>query len=233
MIRLLIKVMCLAVLTSTVIAEAQSERVIPVVEVNGTGPVRVAGRVIAKDQPSEAPRYSFEANVEMTDVSAKPILLIVVTLDALSTLPVSFNYREEKDYFFEPDMLQPGSIARLQGVLGRFGEPSRKEDFSVKVEPSARVKVAFVQFSDGSSWGEARAAEQALRNRQLSLRELEFLNEEYRQRSVEEFLSEFLQPTLLQPIFSLQELYRENLDLAPVLARLDSMLKNARARGAQ
>jgi hypothetical protein len=228
------KVMCFVLLAGTPFAGAQSKSVLPVLDVSEAGaPLRVAGSVTAKDQPSELPRYSFEGDIEMSNVSSKPILLMVLTLDVLSALPVSLNYREERDYFFESKTLQPGSSTKLQRVLGRFGEPSRKEDFAVEVKPFARAKVAFVQFSDGSSWGYAAAAEQVLRNRQLSLKQLELLNEDYRKRSEEEFLDEFLQPTLLQPIFGLQELYRERRDLAPVLARLDDMLENARTRSAQ
>jgi hypothetical protein len=230
----LAKVICFLLLVGTTFVAAQSESVLPVVDISEAGaPLRIAGRVTAKDQPSQVPRYSFEGDIEMSNVSGKPILLMVVTLEVVSALPVSLNYREERDYFFESKTLQPGASAKLQRGLGKFGEPSRKEDFAVEVKPSARARVTFVQFSDGSSWGDASAAEQVLRNRQLSLKQLELLDEDYRKRTGEEFLSEFLQPTFLQPIFGLQELYREKRDLAPVLARLDDMLENARARSTQ
>jgi hypothetical protein len=69
---------------------------------------------------------------------------------------------------------------------------------------------------------------QALQDRQLSLKQLEILKEDYQKRSEEEFPTELLKPTLLQPILGLQELYGENRELAPVLARLEDMLENAR-----
>jgi hypothetical protein len=226
--------MCFVLLTIAVVAGAQSKSVLPVSDVSKAGaPLKVAGRVTAKDQPSEVPRYSFESDIEMTNVSSKPILLMTVTLDIACTLPVGLKYSEEDDYFFESKMLQPGSMAKLQRVLGRFGEPSRKEDFTNEVNPSARSSVAFVQFSDGSTWGDAAAGERLLRNRQLSLKQLETLKEDYRKKGAAEFLNELLQPTLLQPVFSLQELYREKRDLALVLAGLDDMLENARARSTQ
>jgi hypothetical protein len=225
----LTKVVWLVLLASTAAAWAQSESVLTVVQVSKAGaPVTVTGRVTAKDQPSEVLRYSFEGDVEMTNISGRAILLMIVDLNIVSTLPISLDYLEEDDYFFEPKMLEPGSIAELQRRLGRLGEPSRKDDFTKEVKPSARAKVLFVQFSDGSTWGDAAAGERLLTNRQLSLKQLELLKEDYQKRSEEEFSNELLKPTLLQPILSLQELYRENKDLALVLARLEDMLENAR-----
>lgn len=228
------KLMCLVLLAATSLTGAQSDSVLPVVDISHSGaPLKVTGTVTANDRPFEVPRYSFAANVAMTNVSDKPILLMLVTLDIVTALPMSLNYLEEEDYFFEQRLLQPRSSAMLQRVLGKFGEPSRKEDFSVKAKPSAHARVTFVQFSDGSSWGDAVAAGRSLSNRQKALERLEVLDQVYRKRGKKEFLSQLLQPTLLQPIFSLQYLYREKGDLTPVLANLDNMLQTACARSAQ
>jgi hypothetical protein len=223
------KVVWLALLASTAAAWAQSESVLTIVQVSkADSPVTVTGRVTAKDQPSEVLRYSFEGDIEMTNISGRTILLMIIDLNIVSPLPVNLDYLEEDDYYFEPKMLEPGSIAELQRRLGRFGEPSRKEDFTNEVKPSARAKALFVQFSDGSTWGDAAAAKRLLTNRQLSLKQLEILKDDYQKRSEEEFSTELLKPTLLQSILSLQELYRKKQGLAPVLARLDDMLENAR-----
>lgn len=225
---------CFVLLAGTSLTATQSESVLPVVDVSYSGaPLKVTGTVTASDEPSEVPRYRFAANVAMTNVSAKPILLMLVTLDIVSTLPMSLNHLEEEDYFFEPRLLQPQSSAILQRALGKFSEPSRKEDLLAKVRPSAHAKVVFVQFSDGSSWGDAVAAERSLSNRQKALERLEVLDQVYRKRGKKEFLSQLLQPTLLQPIFSLQYLYRQKGDLTPVLASLDNMLQTACARAVQ
>lgn len=228
------KLMCFVLLAGTSLTTTQSESVLPVVDVSHSGaPLKVTGTVTANDQSSEVPRYSFAANVAMTNVSAKPILLMLVTLDIVSALPMSLNYLEEEDYFFEPRPLQPQSSAMLQRVLGKFGEPSRKDDLLAKVRSSAHAKVIFVQFSDGSSWGDAVAAERSLSNRQKALERLEVLDEVYRNRGKKEFLNQLLQPTLLQPIFSLQYLYHQKGDLTLVLANLDNMLQTACARSSQ
>jgi hypothetical protein len=227
-----LNVLCLVLVAGVAVGAAQTKSVLPVVDASKAGaPLMIKGAVTANDQPSDVLRYSFQSDIEMTNVSEKSIVLMIVALDVVSTLPVSLNYRAENDYFFESEMLEPGSAAKLQRVLGRFGEPDRKEDFAVDVKSTARATVAFVQFSDGSTWGDAAAAEGLLRNRQLSLKQLEILKNDYRARSEAEFLNELLRPTVLQPIFALQAVYREKRDLAPVLAKLEDMLENARAHG--
>jgi hypothetical protein len=224
------KVMFVVLLACTRIgiAEAQKESAIPVMEVSDAGaPVRITGHITAKDQLSEVLRYSFEGDVDLTNVSSEPILLMVAKIDVASKLPVSLSYSEEDDYFFESKMLRPGSSAKLQPVLGTFGEPQRSRK-SFVAEPSARARIVFVQFLNGSTWGDPVAAERLLRNRRLSLKQLEILKEDYRRQGEEEFQKTLLQPTLLQPIMALQDLYHEKGDLILVLARLDEMLENAR-----
>jgi hypothetical protein len=224
------KVMCLILLLSATIAGAQQEKAIPIMEVSEAGaPVRITGLVTARDQPSEATRYSFEGNLDLINASRKPILLIVARVDVVSTLPISLSYSEEDDYFFEPKILQPGSTTKLQRILGEFGEPQRSHA-SFASEPSARARILFVQFLDGSTWGDPESAERLLRNRKLSVNQLETLEEDYQREGKEVFQKALLKPTLLQPVTVLQDLYHEKRDLTPVLTRLNEMLENARTR---
>jgi hypothetical protein len=152
---------------------------------------------------------------------------MIAEVDVLSSPPIRLNYSEEDDYFFESKILQPSSTVKLQRVLGTFGEPNRSRE-SFVVEQSAQGRVVFVQFIDGSTWGDPVAAERLLRDRRLSLKQLEILIDDYRRQGEEEFVKALLQPTLLQPIMELQELYHEKKDSPQVVARLNDMIENAR-----
>jgi hypothetical protein len=88
----------------------------------------------------------------------------------------------------------------------------------------------FVQFVDGSSWGDSAAAAKSLRDRQLVLEQLEILKEDEKREGRKEFLEALSQPTILQPILSLQDLYSEKRDLSLVVGRVNDMLENARVR---
>jgi len=220
----------LALLAWTAIAWAQKEVRIPAAEVHQVGaPVRIRGEVTAKDQQSENTPYTFEGDLYLTNESTKPILLLIMQLDVISPFKISLNYTEVQDYFFESSIPQPGSTVKLHRVLGAFGEPKGPYE-TFPVESSAHARVVFVQFVDGSSWGDFAAAKKALRDRQLSLHQLEILREESKKEGQKEFAEALSQPTNLQPISQLQDLFHEGGVLAPVVAKVNGMLDNASAR---
>ncbi len=218
--------MCFVLLAATTVALGQSEIVLNVEDVSKAGvPLKIAGRVSAKNKPSAA---GYESEIEMINVSDKSILLLVVRTDIRCGLPMNFKDPVEIDYFFDANMLQPGASAKYPART-ELGGPIHKEDSLAQIEPSASAEVAFAQFSDGSSWGDVAAAEQMLKNRQMAFKELELLSENYRKRGEEEFLKELLKHTLFYPIVALQDTYRAKGDLSRVLADLDNMIEIARA----
>ena len=110
----------LVLLACTAIAWAQKEVRIPAMEVHQVGaPVKIRGEIIAKDQPSEITPYSFDGDLYLTNESTKPILLMVIKLDVISSFKISLNYTEVQDYFFESSIPQPGSTVKLHRVLAR------------------------------------------------------------------------------------------------------------------
>jgi hypothetical protein len=229
--KFLARSMFLMVLVSTNVTWAQKESDIPIVELSKAhAPVRITGQITTKDQPSDVIRYSIAGDIDLKNVSTQPIILMVARIDVISGLPVDLNYSENEDYFFESKILQPGSAAKLRQVLSKFGEPQGSRNPLVVTKPSARARTIFVQFLDGSTWGETAAAKQPLWDRRESLRRLEILEENYRTQGEEGFLKSLLQPTLLQPVMALQDIYHEKRDLSLVLARLNEMRENARER---
>ncbi len=220
----------LVLLACTAIASAQEEVRIPAIDVSQVGaPIEIKGEIVAKDKPSEITPYSFDGDFYVSNNSTKPILLMIIKLDVVSPFKISINYTEVQDYFFESSIPKPGSTVRVHRFLGTFGEPKGPYE-PFRVESSAHASVVFVQFVDGSSWGDAASAEGALRDRQLSLHQLELLREESVKQGKKEFAETLSRSTVLQPILELQNLYREAGELAPVVAKVSGMLQNARAR---
>ncbi len=228
------KIVLCIFLTFTTIVWAQRQVRIPAEVVDQQGaPAKISGEVVAKDISSDsAPSrtaHSFNADLYLTNESAKPILLMIIDLKVISPFKISLDYTEVEDYFFESTIPQPGSTVELRRNLGTFGEPQGPyEPFTVV--PSTRATVVFLQFMDGSTWGDAVAAEKALRDRQRALEQLELLKVDEKKESRKQLLAEIEQPTSLQPISSLQDLYRGKKDLAVVETKVNDMLKNARRR---
>jgi len=96
-------------------------------------------------------------------------------------------------------------------------------------------KPVFVQFADGSTWGEREAWQGVLHDRSKALDRLLSLQQTYRTRGEKDFVEELIKPaqdaeTDLLPavIGSLQATYRSHgNDLKLVLAKLDQMLGSA------
>ena len=88
--------------------------------------------------------------------------------------------------------------------------------------------MVFVQFLDGSMWGDAGASERFMNTRQHSMIELENLAAVYRTEGESKFLRDLSRATELEPIFALQRLYEEEKAVGPVVTKIDDMLRNAR-----
>jgi hypothetical protein len=95
------------------------------------------------------------------------------------------------DYFFTHDVFATNANETWKESFGPFGEPQGKTDIS-PAKPRAVLKAVFVQFMDGSTWGDPAAGKDALRDRQLTRKELQTLADMYRTKPKEEFASRLM-----------------------------------------
>ena len=133
----------------------------------------------------------WEQNVVAKNLSNKPVLLLIGVLEAVG--PYSDGgYRLIEDRFFSQDVIQPGDTFRLMtGTTGRgeccinpLDEPR---------DPKSAFRVEFVQFADGSIFGDSAKAKDVLANRSSTLLALRKLDRTYSAQGEQKFLSELFE----------------------------------------
>jgi len=154
-------------------------------------PISVSGYVTYRYDDSKALPFSYQENISARNVSPKSVLLMVMHLEAEGTPGRDETYSRE--YFFG-DSLKPGAVEVHDGLGTSFGQAVNGVPLAVSEHDphaAAKVRVEFVQFSDGSTWGDAGSAENVLKMRSETLAELDKLEHIYEQAGEEAFLEEF------------------------------------------
>lgn len=169
-------------------ALAQEVLTVPLVDKTGaSSPFQVSGRLLLREavQANEL-EWSWGENVAVKNVSGKPILLFVATLTEIGRHPAPAGrhsapgngptYQLEDDRFFSERLIKPGESLVLRDTVP--GNP----DVACCINPLAEIRDAsaeyrlhFVQFADGSTFGDPAEAREALAMRQMivsALREL-------------------------------------------------------------
>jgi hypothetical protein len=136
-------------------------------------PITVTGKLSVQETvAANEVKSSWEENVNATNRFTKPILLLIGDLDAIG--PHSNGGTLLTMEYFFGDAISPGETFSL--VKGTFGRgfccinPLREAH-----EPKASFRLTFVQFWDGSTFGDAAKAEDALANRDRTLKALRTL----------------------------------------------------------
>jgi hypothetical protein len=128
---------------------------------------------------------------EVKNVSTKSILLLIVRLEASGGLGRDQKYSQE--YFFA-DPLGPGQVEVNHEPEHRYGTSvvnGEPVPYKKDRHPAAQAHAEFVQFSDGSTWGDADSATDVLSIRRQTLEELDLLEHLYEQAGEGAFLDEF------------------------------------------
>jgi hypothetical protein len=227
-------IILIALLAGCVIAASQpagQESFISVVDRSSRGsPLLVKGDVTAKDKPTEKLRFSIAGRVSLTNVSSKPILMTIVSFEGTN---VQLNYRWSQDYYFS-DPFEPQSTENHEWTSGPF--VSRMEVKSeggskwVDLEPERGApqkvvaSVLFVQYADGSSWGDKQEANTVLAVRRESVKKLMALASMYREKGETAFVDALSECTDLPAISSLQYFSQRSDDKSKVVDRLFRML---------
>ena len=154
-------------------------------------PIGVSGYVTYRYDDSKAFPFSYQENISAKNISHKNVLLMVMHLGANGTPGRDETFSQE--YFFG-DALEPGAVEVYDEPATSFGQAVNGVpliDDGHDQHAVARVRVEFVQFSDGSAWGDAGSAENVLKMRSETLAELDMLEHIYEQAGEEAFLEEF------------------------------------------
>jgi hypothetical protein len=139
-----------------------------------TSPLRLSGAVSVVDDSSKSIR-SYQVEGHFDNVSSKDIALIVVHFvnDEANGPSLSLTYQE--DYLFRNLLERQGSdsfhsaVVNLKFAASETFQHGLMERSSV---PTASAEAVFVQFADGTTWGDSQSALGALFQRKQTLQEL-------------------------------------------------------------
>lgn len=140
-------------------------------------PVHVSGDTFFNDDASQRIRFSYRIEGSVANVSNRGLLLIVVHFTSSGLKGPGLDYSYQKDYFFSSDVLEPGRIEAFHSSSLRFGMPTVNgkpipEDSNISSTPVVAAQVMFVQFVDGSTWGEVETGHEPLVVRNQTAQEL-------------------------------------------------------------
>lgn len=224
------RIILFALLAGCAAASPQTERESSISIVNrspGGSPLLVKGDVTAFDKPTEQLRFSVKGSVSITNVSSKPILLTVVSLKGTNVPGV--DQRWSQDYYFD-DLFEPQSTdeQELSSVpfVSRMEVKSSEGTQWVDMEPSRTAQqqvtasVLFVQFADGSTWGNRDEAKTALEVRRDTVKRLLDLESIYRREGEAALIEDLSKPSDLPTIWLLQDFCKRSDDKSRVVDRL-------------
>jgi mannitol/fructose-specific phosphotransferase system IIA component len=153
-------------------------------------PIQISGHMtLGYDSANQFP-FSYQESLSIKNVSAKSILLMVVHLEATSGPGSDETFSQE--YFFG-DPLAPEQVEAHDFPEQRFGTTlvnGEPMPYKPDPRPAAQAHAEFVQFSDGSTWGDEDSAQNALGIRRQTMGELDLLEHVYEQAGESAFLDE-------------------------------------------
>jgi hypothetical protein len=136
---------------------------VQVVDASDQGsPLKVSGRASFTEirRPS-AFQTASRFQILLKNASEKGIILLRATVTETGPHGPTKDQQIKRDHFFWGEM-SAGSAIRL---LGDEGRPANLSRVAPAREPKAKFRVQYVQFADGSIWGDELAAQDALATR--------------------------------------------------------------------
>ncbi len=223
------KILAIATLLSIAAFASQQRSATSLIDSSQAGSsVVLSGTVTSTDEAIKGwLQYSFEVNVSLTNASRKGILLIVVKMDITGLNGLGTHHTRSTDYFFTSDIFYPDTIETIYETVGPLAELQGQTEAQSE-GPTANAKVAFVQFLDGSTWGDQSEGRDALQQRRETWNELRFLRQTYDSQGEKRFLDALMRPSRLPGIDLLQSVYkRSSNDAEAVVRKLTDMLNFA------
>jgi hypothetical protein len=194
-------------------------------------PVSLYGTLTGNTDSAGSHQFSCAAHLSITNVSNKPILLIVTEsrarLKANGVVVATLDQRDVNDYFLKSDLLAPQKTLTLESRL--FPQRDSAETLKSLNSPSAKVLadawVVFVQFSDGSTWGNQTVGKDSLAARERAWRTLEVLNDAYQSKDEQKFMRVLKGPDGQGYLADLFLIYERTNDIDAVAREMKSLLQ--------
>lgn len=195
-------------------------------------PLRVVGKVLFRANPNV---LTYEVEAAVKNVSKKDVLswsMLVRTSDGV------LHFTSSNDYFFTRDVLAPDVSAGVTSgpirlVAHPQGDtPPRKKGDSSNQSVTASAEIEFVQFQDGSTWGDSDIETEAFQARNATLQKLQSLQKVYAQLGEKPFLDALAEPTMLGCVERIHTDCKDNNgDSSCAREAIERMLDTATRRG--
>jgi hypothetical protein len=132
---------------------AQEQAITIVDESASSSPVKLSGIVTFSGSQAANTRLAKQAEtLTATNISGKPIIAMSVRLDTTDPSGYEATSFGSSDYFFQAGGISPGERRRmLPGTPVTMDIPAQLTRLGTT--PTAKGRVLFVQFVDGSTWG--------------------------------------------------------------------------------
>ena len=149
----------------------------------------ISGVLVLNDDGPEATPYSLDLHETAKNISDKPIQLLVIQTSHSSDPDASPIYTYSNDYFFSPKILGSGNVADISIAGLRYG-PRHETSSPPRFSPTAEV--IYVEFADGTHWGDPESAQHLYQIRASTLVELHTLKNAYESGGDEAFVGALL-----------------------------------------
>ena len=175
----------LLILSTAALAQTAT---IPIVDKSAPdSPLANTGTVtVVENDNGDTATLSFNDNWTATNKSSKSIIAVVETLVVHYPNGNSDLMQSAYDAFFSRKNIEPGGAMNLSSPADmRKAEPIRSA-FQIR-PPSDEAVVRWIQFEDGTTFGDGAYAKDLVANRAAVLRDLKALDQVYVRQGSEEF----------------------------------------------
>jgi len=193
-------------------------------------PIQIDGYLTLRDDPATNVRV-YRVHASARNVSKKKISYWSVGFDGNGSSGPSLNLIQSNDYFFTGDVFAPGETVKMTPcpirlVLRTAKSPAETGD-STALTASARVE--FVQFSDGTIWGDRDTAAKVQLDRSETLRsKIESLRKIYSEQGERAFMDALAEPTAFSCLERIKSLCRnENANSSCARKAIQQLLATA------
>lgn len=171
---------------------------VPLTDKTGSpSPFEVSGGFLFQDAiHGNQLEWSWGEKVSIKNISRKPALLFIATITESGPYPKGQHaapgdgptYVIEDDRFFRENLIRPGELLTLRDTNpGATKLACCIDPLAQKSEPVGQYCLGFVQFADGTTFGDPTEARDALELRDTILRGLRELNQSYAEHGEQGF----------------------------------------------
>jgi hypothetical protein len=225
---MLIKSLIFAILVPMLQAKSSSTAAVPFdIMVQSGCPVQLSGEFTATPDPLHQGRYSYNTTLSETNVSNKSIVLIAIK----GHIVEGRLFTHSDDYIYATELFAPGNSRTFDSGNEPPGDTLPGEQ--AKSEPRENMPtayVAFVQFGDGSTWGDSTLGKALLRDRHLQWDRLRAFEQIYHANGEAKLIAE-IEASSGQPASILKAEYeKSNRNAAALANKLLDMVKRGASR---